>query len=263
MNTDNSIQPLISIVIPNYNTGNYLSSCVDSILSQSYQNFEVIIADGSSTDNSLEVIKDYINKSSAVRSFSEKDNGVYDAMNKGIVNAKGEWLYFIGTDDKFRDDGVLERVMGRIRGFQNEPDIVYGKVTFKYSGDIYGSECTTEHLLFNGNICHQAIFYKKHVFQKVGSFNDKYRILADWDHNLRCFKNNLLDIQFIDEVVAIYNERDGMSSTKYDEVFLRELPLSYLRHSEIEIGKVKRSKEYRVGNALMHPWAFIKRRFSR
>ncbi|MDR2410857.1 MAG: glycosyltransferase, partial [Bacteroidales bacterium] len=86
--------PVLSIIIPTYNSSKTINRCLDSILCQSYSNYEILVMDGLSSDNTLELVKAYNDR--RIQIYSGKDNGIYDAMNKGIALAKGEWLYFSG-----------------------------------------------------------------------------------------------------------------------------------------------------------------------
>ncbi len=103
-------------------------------------------------------------------------------MNKGIAEAKGQWIYFLGADDSLHATDVLEKISNEMI----EPfDIVYGDVLSDRFNGRYGGEFNHERLLGDDNICHQAIFFNKRVFSKVGGFNLKYTTQSDWDHNLR------------------------------------------------------------------------------
>ena len=202
--------PRISIIIPCYNAENLLSGCLDAILAQEYDNKEVIIVDGASADGTLEIIKRYSAKNACIRWVSEKDRGVYDAMNKGVALATGEWLYFSGADDSFYDAKVLAGIFSA--GPASRSDIVYGNVEFKYSKRVYDGSYRLRKILFESNICHQAIFYRKEVFEKVGLYDIACEVYADRDFNIRCFLQKGVRITFVDRIIALYNERDGLSA---------------------------------------------------
>jgi glycosyltransferase involved in cell wall biosynthesis len=218
--------PRISIIIPCYNAGSLLSDCLDGILAQEYENKEVVIVDGASSDGSLEIIKKYAADHPGIRWMSGSDRGVYDAMNKGVEMATGEWVYFLGADDGFYDSKVLAEIFsdGRAAGF----DVLYGNVAFKYSGDIYNGLYDLRKLLFESNICHQAIFYRKQVFEQVGPFDVACRIYADRDLNIRCFLDKRLRITFLDRVIAVYNERDGLSAAEKTDAAFRAKQAAYI-----------------------------------
>ena len=155
----------ISIITPVFNAQEDIETCILSVANQSYKNIEHIIIDGFSTDNTLEAVKRYANKYSHIFWISEKDEGIYDAMNKGIDKSNGEWIYFLGSDDVFFDRDAIERVF--IRKDIEESDILYGNVKFKHSGIIYDGKFNFFKLM-EKNICHQGIFFRKDVFNEVG-----------------------------------------------------------------------------------------------
>lgn len=247
----------LSIIIPTYNSGKTIQDCLNSIKIQSFKDLEVVIVDGVSSDKTLEVIEN--NKASLpnLQLVSEADKGVYDAMNKGITLAKGEWVYFLGCDDVLHDDKVLEDTFNQpnVSSF----DFVYGNVKFLYSGKVLGGELDLSRLFHEGNISHQAIFYKRTVFEKLGKFNLQYKVWADWDFNIRCFKHPELKINHFDRLIAVFNERDGLSGrTKMDEKLMEELPIFYERKYSKIIKKYLESKDYKIGHIVLKPLRFIK-----
>jgi glycosyltransferase involved in cell wall biosynthesis len=217
-----------SIIIPTYNSETTLSECLDSIFCQTFNNLEVWVIDGVSTDETLLIIKEYCTKYNNLHYVSEPDKGIYDAMNKGIKLSNGEWLYFLGSDDSFYDSKVLQNVSIKLNSIKC--DIVYGDVFFVNSNRVFSSEFSLEKLLFEHNVCHQSIFYNKSVFEKNGYFNLKYPLWADYDFNIRCLKNDTLSIKYIDLVIACYNDGMGKSGKQEDLALKRELPIYYLNN---------------------------------
>ena len=189
----------LSIIIPSYNSELTIERCLDSLSIQTYQDFEVCIIDASSSDNTLSRVSQFRSKFQNIRILSESDRGTYDAMNKGIDLAKGEWIYFLGSDDEIHDEHVFADM------FKVDPDkncgMIYGDVRvcgdtlWAKDGQIYNGKFSIEHLL-ERNICHQAIFYRTKMFKKLGKYNLRYPVCADWELNLRFFpktKSNYLD----------------------------------------------------------------------
>lgn len=228
--------PLFSIIIPTYNSAQTLKVCLDSLLGQTYNNFEIIIIDGNSTDGTIEIIKNYSSLNPFLfKWISEKDKGIYDAMNKGIKLAKAEWLYFLGSDDKVFDTELLKQIVSNISN-GNKVDVFYGNVTsLRFSG-IYDGEFTNEKI-FQKNICHQSIFFSKNVFKKIGNFNLKYRVHADWDHNLRWFLSKNITKVFVNITCAEYAD-GGFSSINEDLLFENEKKWKYLifNHKNVSNG---------------------------
>jgi glycosyltransferase involved in cell wall biosynthesis len=198
--------PLISIITPTLNSGSYIENCLLSVAGQTYGNIEHLIIDGRSTDDTLDIVKRFKARHLHVRLVSEIDNGIYDAMNKGIRQANGEWIYFLGSDDKFYDDYVLTDIF--TRKSYRETKIIYGDVLINgdagwaKDGDLYDGEFTLIKLI-EKNICHQAIFYKKTVFDKSGLFNIHYSICADWDMNFRLWAR--YSFQYKKRLIAIFH----------------------------------------------------------
>ena len=112
----------ISVIIPVYNTEQYLSRCLDSILSQSFDDFELLLIDDGSTDSSGAICDSYAEKDSRVRVFHKENGGVSSARNLGLDNAKGEWIYFVDSDDEVLPDGLLTMV----NCISEEVDVVMG-----------------------------------------------------------------------------------------------------------------------------------------
>jgi glycosyltransferase involved in cell wall biosynthesis len=209
----NQAYPKISIVTPSYNQGQYIEETILSVIGQNYPNLEYIIIDGGSTDNSVEIIKKY--EKHLAYWVSEKDGGIYDAMNKGIDKATGEWIYFLGTDDVLCE-GVLNELFGD--GKYKEVDFLYGDAFFKNQKRTYDG--TFNHLkLINANICHQAIFFRKETFSKIGKFELKYKIYADWYFNMCCFANNEIKKCYVPLIISEYNEL-GSSAKVFDTDFM-------------------------------------------
>jgi glycosyltransferase involved in cell wall biosynthesis len=210
-----------SIIIPTFNAEKTISIALKSIISQSFGEFEILIIDGASSDNTLEVIKEYEDKP-FITCVSEKDKGVYDAMNKGIQLAKGHWIYFLGSDDYLFNSNVLEHVHDTITHTSTDFDVFYGNVKTPLYDRIFDGEFDNDKIL-KININHQAIFYNRTVFEKIGMYNLKYKIAADYEFNLRCYFNKDIKVKYIDLVVAYFSE-GGLSSVGFDELFYKEFP---------------------------------------
>jgi len=161
-------------------------------------------------------------------------------MNKGISLAGGEWLYFLGADDRLHDPGTLRNVAEFI---QRHPDshLVYGDVIMQSSSSRYDGVFDLDKLLFQKNICHQAIFYRKTVFDKIGCYNLQYRIWADWDLNIRCFQHPAFVLRYMDLVIAHYNDMSGVSQRE-DPVLRKRLPAFIPQIPEKKPGFLSRMK---------------------
>lgn len=208
--------PFFSIIIPLYNSSSTLGQCLNSIIGQTYKNYELVLIDGASADNTLQLINDFRNQHSnvSIQLLTEPDNGIYDAMNKGIDLAKGSWLYFMGSDDSFFSPYVLNEVATLI---ENKPaDLIYGNVTGIDSHIRYVYN-TVAKVLSQG-IHHQSVFYKKQLFNIIGKYDTRFKVAADYHFTLKVFFNNSFKTQYADLDIANYGEA-GLSSSTYDYKF--------------------------------------------
>ena len=211
-----------SIIIPTYNSAKVIKRCLDSIVAQTFSDYEVLIMDGKSNDNTLDIVRSY--NSDKIRFFSEPDKGIYDAMNKGIERSSGAWLLFLGSDDYLYNENVL-RVVEKY--LAEKYDIVYGEVESKLPEQNKG-EWSLE--LLDANRCHQAIFYNRRFFGESLRYNLDYPVLADFDINLRWFLNKRYRHLYIPVVISYYSV-DGYSSYTKDEAFYKNHGLNKLRYN--------------------------------
>jgi glycosyltransferase involved in cell wall biosynthesis len=210
--------PKITVITPTYNAAATLAVCIESVANQSYPHKEHLIIDGLSTDSTLQIVQQYAVNYPHIRYISEKDNGIYDAMNKGITLANGEWVYFLGADDHLFDNNVLQSIFDNKELIRN--DLIYGNVFLKQTQIMYGQESDTRKIL-DITICHQATFYRKALFKKLGDYIVRYKVAADWAFNIKCFGTKNIKIRYIDQPIAFYNQT-GFSSDKIDHVFMKE-----------------------------------------
>jgi glycosyltransferase involved in cell wall biosynthesis len=218
------MKPLFSIILPTFCAEAVVLEALESIRRQTFTDYEIVVVDGGSTDKTLDLIAGGQAKFEGRLTFhSEKDDGIYDAMNKGISRAQGEWIYFLGADDRLHDPNVLQNVAAFI---QSRPDghLIYGDVILHSNSSRYAGSFDLDKLLFEKNICHQAIFYRRIVFEKLGGYNLRYRIWADWDLNIRCFQHPAFIQNHVDLVIADYNDLSGKSAVE-DPILRKQLPV--------------------------------------
>lgn len=199
------VDPKLSIITVCYNAAPLIQQSLYSAINQTFQDFELVIVDGESKDNTLTLLQPF--KSKIGKVVSEKDAGIYDAMNKGVSIAKGEWIYFLNAGDAFFDTLVLEKVFAEINTAR--PDFLYAKVQTlnEPTGIDYvaGEKVLPKDFWHKYPICHQATFVKRAVFYKIGMFNTKYQLISDTEWFIRLFGRKDLQTRFMDEVVAFYD----------------------------------------------------------
>lgn len=213
----------VSIIIVTYNASKDLQACLDSIKTQSYPHIEVIVVDGGSDDGTVDILK---KNTSFINWVSEKDNGIYDAMNKGLKMVTGDWIYFLGADDTLLPD-FSEMVQ-----MLKKPNTIYYGSVMAQGGKYLG--LLDPYKQAKIGICHQAMFYPKSVFDKY-SFDTKYNISADHHLNMKCAADNDFEIEFIDYTIANFNHT-GISSTQKDQLFEKNKTDLIFRYFGLVIG---------------------------
>lgn len=195
---------IISLIIVTRNADRDLQNCLDSITMQDYKNLEVLVFDGASTDGTLDIIRR--NESCISYWQSEPDNGIYDAMNKAVKYATGNWIFFLGSDDKLLD-GFSEM----INKLKKEYCIYYGD--YISNGKRFGGKFYS-YRLAKANFCQQSVFYSKKVFEKY-SFNESYPISADYLLNLECWADKKFNFEYHNIAIADFSSF-GISSMQID-----------------------------------------------
>jgi glycosyltransferase involved in cell wall biosynthesis len=232
--------PFFSIIIPTFNSERTVSVALSSVINQEFKDVEILVIDAESSDNTIQIISEFEAKDSRIRHISEKDQGIYDAMNKGVALANGEWIYFLGSDDWLKDMNVLQAIADEL---QKEPaDLLYGNVMMQPSKKTYDGPFTVDKL-FRRNISHQSIFYRRNLFDKLGNYNLAYKLHADWDFNIRCFLEPGITTRFVNTIVACF-AKGGVSSA-HDKIFLKEIIIPRkLKSLALASGLLKNIKLY-------------------
>ena len=201
--------PYFSIITINLNNAPGLEKTMASVLSQTFTDYEYIIIDGASTDGSLDLIKSHADK--LAYWVSEKDAGIYDAMNKGIAVAKGAYCLFLNSGDYLFEKDVLQHVVARNPG----ADIVYGDImTVRdgvMAGKIVGPDKISSLFLLVNVIVHPAQFIKRDLFIKHGSYSTDYRIGSDYDFFLKMFFSTNFTYLHVPITISVF-DLSGISS---------------------------------------------------
>lgn len=257
----------VSIITVVYNNVQTMEQTIQSVLNQTYPNIEYIIVDGGSTDGTVEIIRRYLDRIAIF--ISEKDEGLYDAMNKGIGLASGEIIGILNSDDIY-DVNTVSCVVENFRS--QRVDVLYGNIMMmddKISTNMYACS-DIEELWYRMAIPHQATFVKKEIYVKYGTFDTQYQIAADYDLMLRLYSkgvkfwhvNKVLTyyrpggVSFSNRGVCIeesrmisnkyikYCEKKGDYSLKIQEHYIREKFVQlYIENAQLIIDEFKKIVE--------------------
>ena len=202
--------PFISIIVAVFNGAKTLQRCIDSVAYQSYANKELIIVDGGSKDGTVDLLKAHGEQISYW--ISEPDSGIYNAWNKGLAQAKGDWICFLGADDYFWDLQVLERVSEQLERLPSIIRVAYGQVMIvnECGESLYrmGEQWHKIKKRFRQVMCipHQSVMHRRSLFEQHGYYDESFRIAGDYELLLRELKTT--DAYFIRDVI-ITAMRDG------------------------------------------------------
>lgn len=203
----------ISIITINFNNAIGLKKTIESVLGQCYKDFEYIIIDGGSTDESKEIIEDY--QKEITYWVSEKDNGIYHAMNKGIKEATGDFVIFMNSGDVFYNETIIDILVNQLK---NTDAILYGDVLLR--NEKKNTERIQKHpeklnfsYFYNQTICQQACFIKRSLFDTVFYFNENYKISSDWEFLIYAIYIEKVKTRKIDLLISIY-DTSGISGNQ-------------------------------------------------
>lgn len=207
----------LSIITINRNNAQGLRKTIESVISQTFTDFEYLIIDGASTDGSTDVIKQYEDK--ITYWISEPDKGIYNAMNKGILKAVGAYCLFLNSGDALSKDSILSDVFNK----EYNSDILCGYVSGKRNNEnliLYPPRQYTFRFLYGHNIPHQAEFIRRKLLIELGLYNETYKILSDYDFNIRSLLYGAV-IENLDYEISII-EMNGISNDDKNNQLLIE-----------------------------------------
>jgi len=213
----------LSIIIVTYNAASTLQQCLDSIYAQSYKPIHIIVIDGNSTDGTVDILEQ--NQHHFKYWISEKDKGVYDAMNKALPHIDTRFVYFLGADDEL------------LPAFSTFATEAAHNHTIYYANVLANNKVRLGHLtpyqMAKVGIYHQAMIYPKEVFDKY-QYNLKYRISADYALNMQCYGDKQFSFVYKDLVIAKFNHT-GLSGFGADEAFKQDKSNMILRYFGFKI----------------------------
>lgn len=218
--------PLISIVTVCFNSSKTIRQTIESVLNQTYTNIEYILVDGKSTDNTIAIIEEYAPQFAAkgivYRWISEPDNGIYDAMNKGITLTIGEWIGIINSDDWYELD-ACENIANNTENY----DVVYGLQR-------YWQEQQVEKILqihhskwLELTMAHSAIFIKKGLYTTYGIFDTNYRLAADFKLCVNLSKQPNIKFKLIEKIVTNFRLGGASANNVYKDSALETIKIQY------------------------------------
>lgn len=233
--------PLISIIVAVFNGADTLQQCIDSVTRQTYLNKELIIIDGGSKDGTVELLK--ANNGQISHWLSEPDHGIYNAWNKGLAKAKGDWICFLGADDYFWDAQVLENMDGHLAKLPEDIRIAYGQVMLlNEDGEkLYptGEPWQNIRERFRQIMClpHQGVMHRHSLFGQHGLFDESFSIAGDYELLLRELKS--ADALFISHLIVTGMRQGGISSNPANTLAtMREFRRAQRMHGQRWPGRI-------------------------
>jgi len=207
----------ISIITVTCNAETTIENSIKSVVNQTYPDIEYIIIDGASTDKTFDIIQKYNDKLAYF--ISEPDNGIFNAMNKGIKVSTGDVLYFLNANDYLFDEKIIENAISFLK--KTKAKIIFGDMSFiEENGQekerrIYSD---VDKLFFiNECICHQGIFYKREIFDKCGLYDENYKLTADYNLNVKAIIEKKMEIKYFPKTIAKFT-LGGQSNSTNEEL---------------------------------------------
>lgn len=198
-----------SVITVSYNAGQKLLETVQSVLKQTYSDFEIIVKDASSTDSSVEALP----KDERIRTIVEKDRGIYNGMNAALPYITGDYVLFLNCGDYLFSDDVFENLNAIIEQEETPCELYYGDVFVRCRGGVISNKGKlTDYRLMSRTICHQTILFKKSVFEQNAYLDSQFSLAADMELYVRCLKKDRVQAKHIPMIVVNY-EGGGVSET--------------------------------------------------
>jgi len=238
--------PKISIIISTFNSGKTLEKCLTSIFQQDFKNWELIVIDGQSTDNTVDILK----QSNANINYwiSEADTGIYNAWNKALNHAKGDWIYFLGGDDYLWNSSVLQTIAPVLKDQGTQYKIIYGSIALiAQNGEILGYKGrswqeTKKSFLRSMTLPHQGLFQAASLFEEHGHFDEGFKISGDYEFLLR--ELVCKDAFFMSNIIVAGMLENGVSSKPENVITM--LKEDYRAQAKHGLLKNPFSKNYRL-----------------
>ena len=259
----------LSIITINWNNAAGLEKTMQSVASQTFKEFEYIVVDGASTDGSVEIIKKYKSQFAHLKWVSEPDKGIYNAMNKGIKMASGDYIQILNSADCLASDDVTERMLTALET-ERDPSIFYGNMIKCYpDGRRINDKCfagqeITMLGMYSGTLNHDPTYIRRDLFEKYGYYDENLKICSDWKWFLQAIilgdekpQYTNIDVTLFDMTGISENAENKEKIRNERQTVLKELlPLSCLRDYEKYSSDI-----YFMRRIRRHPWAYKTVRF--
>ncbi len=237
----------ISIITVCLNSAQTLGTTIESVKNQTFQHIEYIVIDGGSTDGSLEIAQRHSAQISMI--VSEKDAGIYDAMNKGVEKAHGDIILFLNSDDSLHDDHVISDIAAEFERHKNL-DLLFGDVIYRDNHQLEQRSfrhLSRRNLIFE-NLCHQAVFAKRSLFKQIGKFDLHYQIAADYDWLLKIFFSDA-QILYLPRNIAFFNAtgehfRNPRGITERRDIRYKYMRPADYRNNETIYRIIRKARKY-------------------
>lgn len=238
------MRPVLSIITINRNDSEGLKNTIESVINQEFTDYEYIVIDGASSDNSVEIIKE--NEKHIDCWISENDKGIYNAMNKGIKLAKGEYVYFLNSGDAFYNNNVLAEIFN----VKLNADFLYGGICIKFKMMNFKmlppKKMSLYYFIYNG-LYHQSTFTKRDLFDELGVYDESLKIAADYKFIFIAYNVYFKQIKIIPKVIANYDPYGISSNKDYNAIHINEKETIFKSHFMTmiedykELNKLKRN----------------------
>ncbi len=213
------MKTMVSVITVCYHAEKYIQGVLETVLHQTYDNYEYVIKDGGSSDRTNEIIEEYKksfeDKGIAVKHIVSKDKGIYDAMNEAVTHCSGTWVNFMNADDRYFTDDVLRHIFEG--NFYDEADILYGDAVEAEFGHFYPYPKHMDEIEHKMPFSHQSCFIRTTLMQEV-PYDLHYRIGADYDFLLKSYLNGRKFVH-VEEIVCIVC-REGVSTINLKDAFI-------------------------------------------
>ena len=221
--------PLLTIIIATYNSEKTLRKALQSVEDQTFQDWECLVVDGYSKDDTIKIVNEFVEKDARFRYISEPDNGIYDAFNKGWKNARGEWVHYLGSDDRLTQDGI-EALMK----IKYTDEAILSGASYLILKD--GTIKKIESVGYGGN--HQAKLTRRKYLEEMGGYDTTYSFCADTDMHIR-LKNKGYKVINIPVPIAYYSMTGASSAISNQLVLLKERYHIYKKDKEVNYPLLK------------------------